>query len=177
MSVLAGPFAITCVLLVVAGAAKAARPGDTAQALVGVGVSIGRRASRALVRSGGAAEAALGVVAAVTGAHGAALLVACSYAAFAAFVAVALARHAPISTCGCFGGVDTPPSVVHVVVDLAAAAIASGAAASGGVALPDVVAAQPLAAVPFVILVALGTYLVFVAFTALPRAWAAAQGG
>ena len=55
-----------------------------------------------------------------------AALVAVSYLAFAGFVIVALRSGAPISSCGCFGKVDTPPSVVHVVLDVAFAGVAVG---------------------------------------------------
>ena len=54
-----------------------------------------------------------------------AALVAVSYLAFAGFVVVALRSGAPISSCGCFGKVDTPPSLVHVVIDLVLAAVAA----------------------------------------------------
>ena len=71
-------------------------------------------------------------------------LVALSYLLFAAFVVVALRSGAPISSCGCFGKADTPPSVVHVVLDLLFAGVATAAAFTGDVALPDVLGDQPL---------------------------------
>ncbi len=101
-----------------------------------------------------------------------AALVAASYLAFAGFVLVALRTRAPISSCGCFGKVDTPPSVVHVVIDLAAAAVAIGAAIVGDVALPDVLGDQPLLGLPFLLLVVIGSSLVFLAFTSLPKTMA-----
>ena len=90
---------------------------------------------------------------------------------------VALRRDAPIASCGCFGKVDTPPSVVHVVLDLLFAGVAAAAAFTGDVALPDVLRDQPLAGVPFLVLLAIGVYLVFLAFTALPKTMAAVRGG
>lgn len=104
-------------LLVVAGATKVARPHDTARAL---------RVPSAVVRVGAAAEATIGALALVT-AWGA-MAVAASYAAFAVYVAVALGQGRPLATCGCFGEPDTPPSHVHVAVDLV---LAGGAAAAG----------------------------------------------
>jgi hypothetical protein len=176
MSVLAGPFAIAAVLLAVGGALKAVRPRDTAQALVAVGVRFPRvLPARTAVRIGGVVEAVVGVGALLVGGPVLAALVAVSYLAFAAFVAVALRRHAPISSCGCFGKVDTPPSVVHVVINLAAVAVATGAAVVGDVALPDVLRDQPLAGVPFVMLVVIGCSLVFLAFTSLPKTMAAVR--
>ena len=89
---------------------------------------------------------------------------------------LALRSGSPISSCGCFGKVDTPPSPVHVVIDLLAAGVAATVALAGDmVALPDVLADQPLLGVPFVILAVTGIYLVFLSFTALPKTLAAAR--
>jgi hypothetical protein len=176
MSLLAGPFAIACVLLAGAGALKAVKPTDTANALRAVGMPFGRRARLAMVRAFGAAEVVVGVVALVTGNAAASALVGLSYAAFAGFVVVARRRDTPIASCGCFGKVDTPPSAVHVVLDLLFAGVAVVVAFTGDVALPDVLRDQPLAGVPYLVLLATGVYLVFLAFTALPKAMAAVRG-
>ena len=142
VSVLAGPFAIAAVLLAVGGALKAVRPHDTAQALAAVGLRFPRVRSRAgrgsRRRCGRSGHRRRRAPRRRTGA----LLrwSRLSYLAFAGFVVVALRSGAPISSCGCFGKVDTPPSVVHVVLDLAFAAVAAAAAVVGGVALPDVLA-------------------------------------
>jgi Methylamine utilisation protein MauE len=173
VSVLAGPFTIAVVLLAVGGALKAARPRDTAQALTAVGVQFPSFfPARAAVRVGGMVETVIGVGALLTGGPVLAALVAASYLAFAGFVLIALRTGAPISSCGCFGKVDTPPSVVHVVIDLAAAAVAIGAAVVGDVALPDVLGDQPLLGIPFLLLIVIGSSLVFLAFTALPKTMA-----
>lgn len=172
MSVLAGPFAIAAALIALGGAFKAVRPDDTAHALGSVGLP----RPALLVRAGGVAEAVIGVGALVLGGPVFAALVALSYLAFAGFVVLALRSGAPISSCGCFGKVDTPPSAVHVVVDLAAAAVAAAVAIAGDtVALPDVLADQPLFGIPFVLLAVTGVFLVFVSFSALPKALAAAR--
>lgn len=176
MSVLAGPFAIAAALLAIGGALKAVRPRDTALALTAVGLRLPRfLPSRVLVRLGGALEVVIGVGALVTGGAGFAALVAASYLAFAGFVVVALRSGKPISSCGCFGKVDTPPSPVHVVIDLAFAGVAVAAAIVGDVALPDVLGDQPLLGIPFLFLLAIGLYLVFLAFTALPKTMAAVR--
>ena len=176
MSVLAGPFAIACALLAVGGALKAVRPGDTANALAALGVRAPRTFARGAVRAGGAIEAVIGVAALLTGAAVLVALVALSYLAFAVFVVVALRSGTPLASCGCFGKVDTPPSVVHVVIDLTFAGVAAAAAVMGEVALPDVLSEQPLAGVPFVLLLGVGCYLVFQAVTALPKSMAAIGG-
>ena len=177
MSVLAGPFAIACVLLAGAGALKAWHPGDTANALRAVGIRLSYTSSLLAVRAFGVVEAVIAVVALVTGNAGACALVAASYLAFTGFVVAALRRGTAIASCGCFGKVDTPPSIFHVVLDLLFAGVAAAAAFTGDVALPDVLRDQPLAGVPYVMLLAIGVYLVFLAFTALPKTMAAVQGG
>ena len=172
MNALAGPFTIACVLLAAAGAAKALRPGDTAHALAILRIPH----ARMLVRVGGGAELVVGVGALALGGPVFATLVAASYLGFAVFVVVALRTGTPISSCGCFGKADTPPSAVHVVIDLAAAGVAASVASTAAsVALPDVVADQPLLGIPFVLLVAIGSYLVFLSLTALPKTLAAAR--
>jgi hypothetical protein len=161
----AGPFLIAAVLLAGAGAAKVVDPAATVGALRGFGLRIPASA----VRAGGGVEVAVAVVAVVGGSPIAALAVAASYLAFTAFVLAALVRRLPIGSCGCFGKVDTPPSTLHVVVNLGAAAAAIGAAAAGGGDLRDVLAAQPLGAVPFVVLVLVGAYAAFTALTVVPQ--------
>ena len=173
MSVLAGPFTIAAVLLAIGGALKAVRPRDTAQALTAIGLRFpSSLPARGAVRVGGAIETVIGVGALLTGGPVFAALVAASYLVFTIFVVVALRSGAPISSCGCFGKVDTPPSMVHVVIDLAAAAVAVGAAVVGDVALPDVLGDQPLLGIPFLLLIVIGCSLVFLAFTSLPKTMA-----
>jgi hypothetical protein len=121
-----------------------------------------------LVRVGGVGEVLIGSFAFATGSRTSAALVAISYVAFAAFVILALARNAPIATCGCFGKADTPPSAVHVVIDVLAATAALVVVLDPGAGISDIVASQPLAGVPFLLLVASGAALAFVALTRLP---------
>jgi hypothetical protein len=176
VSLLAGPFAIAAVLLGVAGAAKAVRPRDTALALAAVGMRFPRvLPGRVVVRIGGAVEAVIGVAALLVGGPILCALVVASYVVFAGFVVVALRTGAPISSCGCFGKVDTPPSAVHVVLDVAFAGVAAASAFTGGVALPDVLDDQPLLGIPFVLLLAIGCSLVFLAFSSLPKTMAAVR--
>jgi hypothetical protein len=166
VTALAGPVTIAALLLVVGGVAKARRPGDTARALAAVGI----RAPARAVRGGAVLECAVGLGALFLASPVFAALVAVSYLAFAAFVVQALRAGTPISSCGCFGKVDTPPSRVHIGIDgLAAVAAAAVAVAGTDVSLPSVLADQPLAGVPYLLLVAVGVGLVFLAFTSLPR--------
>jgi len=166
MTIASGPFAIATVLLAVGGFGKAVRPGDTARALDGV---FTRHVPSWLVRVGGALECALGVVALVTADRWTAALVAVSYLGFAAFVTVALLRQAPIATCGCFGREESPPSLLHVGIDLGAALAATVVALDPGAGIVDVVGEQPLAGVPYLLLVATGVLCAYLALTLLPR--------
>ena len=97
------------------------------------------------------------------------MLVALSYLAFTVFVVVARARRLPIGSCGCFGKVDTPPSLVHVVLNLGAMVVAIGVAIGGGAGLVDGLGDLPAFGLPFLLLVLTGTYLAFLALTALPQ--------
>ena len=165
MGAWAGPFLIAALLLAAAGAAKVIDPTTTVGALRKLGLP----APPTAVRVGGAVEVALAVGAVLTGAPVLAALVAVSYLLFTAFVLVALGRGLPIGSCGCFGKVDTPPSVLHVVVNLAAVTAAIGVALGDGTGIADVLADQPLAGVPFLLLVAVGGYAAFTALTVVPQ--------
>ncbi len=172
MSVFAGPFAIAACLLAVAGVAKAAQPAATAGALAALRLPH----RRWMVRVGGMAEAVLACAALVTGNETLAILVAVSYVGFALFVVGALRKGTPVSSCGCFGKVDMPPHPVHVVLDLLAAFAAIGIAASGGAPIGDVLASQPMAGMPFALLVVIGVAAAGLAMSALPRTLAVARG-
>jgi Methylamine utilisation protein MauE len=173
MTVLAGPFAIATAVLALGGVLKALEPADTAHALTALGFPGGR----ALVRIGGALEAVVAIGALVTGDAVLAAIVAASYLVFAVVVLVALRSGKPLSSCGCLGRIDTPPSLVHVGIDLVSAGVAAAAAfaATTEIAIPDVLDEQPLVGIPFVFLVVIGTGLVVVALTHLPKTLAAAR--
>ena len=140
-------------LLLGAGGAKVVDPSRTVGALATLGVPVGP----VVVRIGALAEAVLGAVALVVGGRLPAALVGASFAAFAAFVAVALRSGRPIGSCGCFGRADTPPRWVHVLVDalLAAAGLAGAVAGADPLLdapLPTVAAAVVLAGVAYALL-------------------------
>lgn len=169
MATLAGPFIVTAALLGAGGASKLARPASTAGALRQMGL----RVPAAAVRAGAALELAVATAAIVDGARPFAALVAASYLAFAAFVAVALRRGGPLSSCGCFGVADTPPTAVHLAVNLAAAAIAGvvalGWAAGGGLAELTAMDGSLLLRGAFFVLTATSVGLAYAALTALPK--------
>jgi hypothetical protein len=138
MDAWSGPFSAAALLLAGAGAMKAWDPVNTVGALRARGITVPPLA----VRAGGVVELVIGIAAIVTGAAVPALLVAASYLAFTVFVAVALHRHLPIGSCGCFGKIETPPSAVHLVVNVAAAAVAVIVALGDPIPLADVLADQ-----------------------------------
>jgi hypothetical protein len=92
-----------------------------------------------------------------------------TYTGFAAFIGYALANRLPIQSCGCFGRVDTPPSVSHVAVNVLAAGSGLWLALTGGGDLVTTLTDQPLAGIPYVGLVALGVYALYLVLAELPR--------
>ena len=117
---LSGPFLAISALLVVAGSMKVYRPKFTVGALRAARLPAGP----SLVRGLGLGELVVGIGAIVNGSPLWATAVAVFYIGFAGFVIHALRSGIPISSCGCFGSPDTPPSVGHVVLNSAATAVA-----------------------------------------------------
>ena len=112
-----GPVLALLALLALAGIQKIADPKPTQGALEASGLP----GSRLIVFSLGGAEVATGVSGIAIGGPLPAAVGFCFYIAFALFVGNALARNLPIRSCGCLGATETPPSTVHVVVNLVAA--------------------------------------------------------
>lgn len=164
MEALAGPVVVVAALLALAGGLKVARPAPTSGALRAMGLP----SARVLVRALGLGEIIVGVGAGATFARPLLALLAAAYLAFAAFVMAALSAKKPLQSCGCFGQVDTPPSTVHVGLNLVAAGTAFAAALTGTPALGDTLAEQPWDAAPFVLLVAVCVYLCVLVATVLP---------
>jgi Methylamine utilisation protein MauE len=165
MGAWSGPFLVATLLLATAGLAKLVRPDDTVGALRAMGI----RVPLVAFRAGGVLEAAVALGAALTGAPALAAVVAVSYLAFAGFVAVALARRLPIASCGCFGRIDTPPTVLHIVIDIGAAVCGIAVALRDGGGVVPVLRDQPLGGIPFLVVVAAGTYAAVTALTVLPK--------
>ena len=155
----AGPFVAACSLLAIAGAGKIARPRPTRDAVLAAGWNV----PAAAVAAFGAVEVLTGVAGIAFG-RGATLAVAACYLLLATF-AFLLVRRAPSTPCACLGSTSAPASRVHVVIDIAAVAIAL-AAASGGPPLAGF-GSRPFAAVVFVALVACCVQRVALAFDSL----------
>ena len=156
------PFAAAAVLLVVAGAPKVLDPGDLHRAVRSVGMPVGREAVRAFA----VAEVVVGLAALAVPGPLTALLLAALYAGFTGFVVTALRRGGVVSSCGCFGKADTPPTLAHAVL--------TGAAALVGLAVAAVVPSAPWAGVTTagaagaVALVALVGFLAWQVMAVLP---------
>jgi hypothetical protein len=165
MGAWAGPFLVASLLLTVAGALKAYDPATTAGALRRAGLPV----HPVIVRIGGGLEAVVGIVAILTGGPVAAALVAVSYLLFTIFVVAAMVRSTPIGSCGCFGKIDTPPSLVHVVLNVGAVVSATAVALGPGGGIGATLGDQDLLGLPFLLLVATATYLAFLSLTALPQ--------
>lgn len=110
-------------LLALAGISKLLRPIPTVGALRLAGFP----SSVLLVRCLGLTEVTVGVAGVITGSPVWALAAALLYGSFAFFVIYALNRRLPISSCGCFGATETPPSALHVIVNLTAVLTLIGA--------------------------------------------------
>jgi hypothetical protein len=167
VSTLAGPYLAAVALLGAAGALKVVRPDTTAKGLRELGLP----ASPTAVRAGALLELIIAAGALVGGGRLFAGLVAASYAGFGAFVLAALRRGTPLSTCGCFGTADTPPTAVHLVVNLAAAGVAAAVAVTGA----DITTLEGslLLRVAFIGSTAATVWLAYVALAVLPKLQAA----
>lgn len=144
----AGPYLAAVALLGAAGAAKVARPHDTAVALRSAGLPLRLSLVEAAVRAGALLELAVAVAALVAPGPVPAVAVAASYAAFAVFVSLALLRRWPIASCGCFGRPDTRPTATHALVNVAALAAAAWWALAAHRSVPSALAHQPWSGAP-----------------------------
>jgi len=163
---LAGPFAVASILLIVGGAAKARRPDDTARAMRALGLP----ASPVFVRLFAAGETVIGAGALLAGGRALATLVAVSYFGFFAFVVLAMLRGGVLSSCGCFGSTDTPPTIVHLLVNLGLAAVSLAIVADPPGPLLDGLRGQPLIGLPFLVLTGCCVWLAYAAVAILPTA-------
>jgi hypothetical protein len=160
-----GWFFLVAALLVWSGIRKFADPEPTSGALRAAGLP----SSRLSVLGLGSIEVAAGTTAMILPGPAFAWAVAVVYAGFAGFVAVAMSRRLPIASCGCFGKADTPPTWIHMVINLAAVGGALAHAAAGGSTLPAVLAEQPLAGIAYVGFLGIGVYCLYLLLSELPR--------
>jgi hypothetical protein len=162
------PFLVGTVILLIAGLGKVRHPAGTAQALRTQRLP----ATSALVRALGVTEIAV-ATAALAGVGAAAWAVAALYLGFTGFVVLALTSGRPLSSCGCFGEADLPPTRTHVGVTAALALAAACAVLSGPTGLPALLALGPAAAAAGLAVTALLSALSLLTLTGLPRLVAA----
>jgi hypothetical protein len=168
-----GPGLAIAALLALAGAAKVLDPAMTVGALQALRLP----SSRSLVRVGAGAEMVLGIAAIVVGGPVLWVLVALSYAGFAAFVVAALRQGTAIGSCGCFGREDTPPHWSHVALNAVLAAVALALAVGNDGAPLAAVADNGGAGAAVGLAAAVAVYLLFAVYVELPRTLSAARGG
>lgn len=159
-----GWFYATAALLVVSGIRKVVDPAPTAGALRAAGLPH----QSILVLALGVLEVGVGAGNLLLSSVPLAWSQATIYAAFALFVVWALRQRVPIASCGCFGKPDTPPTWLHVVVNVAALVGATTHAAIGAPSLTSILASQSLAGVPYLGFVAIGAYCLYLLLGELP---------
>ncbi len=167
MAVLGGAFIGAALLLGLGGAFELWRPAATVGALR----AIGAPASAPAVRLGGLVAATVSVGAVVWVSRPFALAVFGFYVLLTTFVLVALLRHAPLQSCGCFGREDTPPTVGHLVLNAVAAIVAGLVAlvpgSRGWASLR--LDTNPLVVSLFVVLTVAAALFAYLALTLVPR--------
>ena len=165
-----GIYLMGAALLVVAGALKAVHPDDTARALAAALRSSPPGGWRLLVRVLAVIEAAVGAVAVAAPGRVVAAAVAVSYLGFTAWVLWARAHGGSLSTCGCFGTPDTPPTVLHAAIDATVGAGAAGVAVAAPTgSILGILGAQYLDGVPLAVASVLAAWLAYLVMAPLAR--------
>ena len=166
-----GPYLAAAALLVLAGAAKAWRPDDTARAVRSLLPRLGLPAARRAVRVLASMESIAGLYALALPGRPAGVLVAASYAAFTAVVLVARRRGGVLASCGCFGRPDTPPTWLHACTVAALSALSVPVAATAGHqrVVWSLLAGTPLHGVAMALLVVVATSVGYLLLVGLPR--------
>ncbi|HLF60275.1 MAG TPA: MauE/DoxX family redox-associated membrane protein [Acidimicrobiia bacterium] len=166
MPVHAGPALALFGLLALAGIFKLLNPGPTAGALRAARLPSSFLAVRVL----GFAEFGVGVAGVALGSSVAAAVGAMFYGGFAWFVGHALRNRLPISSCGCLGTSDTPPTGLHLVFNLAATVFLLACVMFPIGPLGGMGSASWDAALPFALFVGVTVYLFYGLLAVLPQA-------
>jgi len=162
---------VAALVLVWAGLAKAARPQGTARALRAAGLPLHPQ----FVRAVAVLELAVGAAVAGTSDRVAVAAMAVSYAGFTLFVAVALRKGSVLSSCGCFGAADAPPTPGHVLVNAAFATVAGVAAVAETTPALAGFWRHPAQGIALALVAIVTTGLVVLALTRLPALSAASR--
>jgi len=167
VSVLLPPLLLAAGLLVVSGAAKLRTPGPATSALRELGVPGAQWA----VPAGAAAELAVAAAILVRPRQGA-VAASVLFALFALLVAAQL-RRGSTRSCGCLGAADTPPSRIHLVLNLLLAVAAAAAALRPPPPLAAELARHPVEATVVALAAATAAWLVAAGLPLVPAALAA----
>jgi methylamine utilization protein MauE len=132
-------------LLVAAGGSKIVRPEPTARALYAAGL----RGRNLTGRAVGIVELAVGLSALTMPTVATESALAATYLAFAVFLGFLLLARPGTGSCGCAGTKDVPPSLLHVALNVVAAAAATGAAFALPPGLGALAVSLGWAAVPY----------------------------
>lgn len=159
---IAGPLHLLAVVLIVSGAAKLLDPAPASAAMRDAGLPVPFRGRPVTGIALGAVEVGIGLIALAVPAWWAASLLGAVYLGFAGFILRLRAQDGDAS-CGCFGSSSTPPGAAHLVLNIAAVAVATVAVVGG---VPDIVEVFDDGigvAVPYVALLAIGAATLLVA--------------
>jgi hypothetical protein len=161
----AAPFFLASGLLVVSGAAKLARPDPASRALRSAGLPGNRPAVRGL----GLVEIAVGAACLAAPGPGTAAALTTLYVAFALFLTRLMTMDTAVSSCGCVGAAESPPTVLHVLLNIAAASAGALAALAPPRALAPFAWSTPMHGVPFILGGVCAGYLAYLAAARLPE--------
>lgn len=146
----------------VSGAFKVVQPSGVAGAVQTLGMKVPRLIGRLI----GSVEIAIGAAGLSAPGPVPAIAVGIAYLAFALVVVVLMRRGE--TSCGCFGQIESPPSGLHVAIDLGAAAAALGHAAAVSPSIVEYSRTLGWEAIPFVGLIAIGVLCTVAILTVLP---------
>ena len=163
--VLVGAYSIAASVLVVSGVWKIARPAGITRAISTLGFAAPRFSGRML----GVVEASVGGFGLLGSGVIPSVLVAGAYGLFVVAVII-LMRRGDVSSCGCFGEVESPPSAFHLAFNLNAMLVAFGHAAVGGwEGLGPFARETPASGVPFLAFIIIGSASSIAMLTMVPR--------
>tara|TARA_B110000014_G_C20011826_1_gene524643 strand:- start:129 stop:641 length:513 start_codon:yes stop_codon:yes gene_type:complete len=160
----AGLFFVICEVLVISGVGKILSPKPTESALSTVGLP----SSPSVVRALGITEILLGVSGVVMGGQYIPIAVGVLFALFAVFI-IFVIRHDDLATCGCFGAMNEPPTLLHASANIIFMVIALTAIGIDGIS--EVIDRQWASGIPFIISVLLGALAIYLCLVFLPRFW------
>tara|TARA_B100000686_G_C16792440_1_gene979726 strand:+ start:212 stop:724 length:513 start_codon:yes stop_codon:yes gene_type:complete len=159
-----GLFFVVCEVLVISGVAKFFSPKPTKSALS----TLGLPSSLSIVKALGLTEITLGVSGVVVGGRYIPMAVGALFAFFIVFIIFAI-RHDGLTTCGCFGAMNEPPTLLHAFANIIFMVIALTAIDIDGIS--EVVNRQWASGIPFIISVLLGALIIYLCLVFLPRVW------